>query len=528
MSVSKVQRSKSAVASTVYAVWGTRKAMKAGEVRASALSVVGPRGSHPLAWAMETQERVAGSEQRRNETINVIQSFSPAELDPGVTGDVERAHSAGLALAEKVAPGCDVIVATHTDTAHVHNHILIANHDRDTGYAAPKDAGNAWHVREANDAVMEAYELEVLEQHPVSFSRDERMAKAKGLDIDGSELSLDELTRENWREFARARIEDLVEDDRVVQALVADGESGVESALDVMEDIAPEYHLSFSRKGRGKRKSERSSFAVVDENGDVLRVTGANGKGNARAASAGSRLGADFTMNGLRALLLDLQSKEKTKQNIRELGEFDYGYEFPSGEEEESGDWREYGVGESTGAGVEETSESGGGQPQELGSGVQESDGKRPEPRGSFSFRWGVDQLPDGIPSAEPRADFDDYGVLADQLGQATDELKEYNRGNGGIQRGSEEDRGRDDAGRGGSSPAAGSDSKSETVSGERGGGDRQVGEVVGNSGSGGRGRGRRANESKRRLSREVGRLHREALESDGGQEAGNDYEPEF
>lgn len=527
MSVSKVQRSKSAIASTIYAVWGTRKAMKTGEVRASALSVVGPRGSHPLAWAMETQERVADSAQRRNETINVIQSFSPDELDPGAPGDVERAHSAGLALAEKVAPGCDVIVATHTDTAHVHNHILIANHDRDTGYAAPKDAGNAWHVREVNDAVMESYGLEVLKQHPVSFSRDERVAKAKGLDIDGSGLSLDELTRENWREFARARIEDLVEDGRVVQALVADDESGVESAFDVMEDIAPDYHLSFSRKGRGKRKSERSSFAVVDENGDVLRVTGANGKGNARAASAGSRLGADFTMNGLRALLLNMQSKEKTKQNIRELGEFDYGVEFASGEEE-SGDWREYGAGESSGSGVEETSESGGGQPQELGSGVQESDGKRPEDPGSFSFRWGVEQLPDGIPSREPRADFGELEPLADQLGQATENLAAYNRGNGGIQRGDKTDRGRDDAGRGGRSPVAGDDSEPEGVSGERGGGHRQVSEVAGNSGSGRRGIGRRANESKRQRSREAERLHREASEADGGSEAENDYEPEF
>ena len=156
MSVSKVQRSKSAVASTIYAVWGTRKAMKKGEVRASALSVVGPRGYHPLAWALGVQERVASSAQRRNETINIIQSFSPKELDPDKPRDVERAHSAGLALAEKVAPGCDVLVATHTDTAHVHNHILIANHDRQTGYAAPKGAGKAWHVREVNDAVRES------------------------------------------------------------------------------------------------------------------------------------------------------------------------------------------------------------------------------------------------------------------------------------------------------------------------------------------------------------------------------------
>ena len=518
MSVSKVQRSKSAVASTVYAVWGTRKAMKAGEVRASALSVVGPRGSHPLAWAMETQERVADSAQRRNETINVIQSFSPEELDPGAPGDVERAHSAGLALAEKVAPGCDVIVATHTDTAHVHNHILIANHDRDTGYAAPKDAGNAWHVREANDAVMESYELEVLEQHPVSYSRDERMAEAKGLDIDGSELSLDELTRENWREFARVRIEELVEDDRVVQALDADGEEGINSAFDVMENIAPKYHLSFSRKGRGKRKSERSSFAVVDDNGDVLRVTGANGKGNARAASAGSRLGADFTMNGLRAQLLLMRSEMQAEETIKGLGDFDYGNEYAPGEEE-SGYWREgFGDGESIWAGIDEPSTDG----------VQESEGNRPGTEGALSFRRGVEQLPGGIPSREPRADAGEYSALVDQLGQASADLEAYNRGNGGIRQGDGTDRGRVEEGRGSGVQSAGSDSKSASESPERCDENRRVRDVVGNSARDHRRNGRGAAESKRRRNREVGRLHRESFDSDGGQEAENDYEPEF
>lgn len=522
MSVSKVQRSKSAVASTIYAVWGARKAMKAGEVRASALSVVGPRGYHPLAWALEVQERVAASAQRRNETINIIQSFSPEELDPDKPRDVERAHSAGLALAEKVAPGCDVLVATHTDTAHVHNHILIANHDRQTGYAAPKGAGNAWHVREVNDAVMESYGLEVLEQHEVSYSRDERMAEVRGFDIDGSELSLDELTRENWREFARVRIEELLKDDRVVEALDADGEEGIDSAFGVMEEIAPKYHLSFSRKGRGKRKRERSSFAVVDDNGDVLRVTGANGKGNARAASAGSRLGADFTLNGLRAQLLLMQ----TKENVRGIGEFDYADEYAS--EEESGYWREFGVDESTGSGGEEPSADCGGASPGRGSRVQAAGEKRPEREEALQFRWGVEELPDGIPSREPRADLGGYAVLVDQLGRATEGLKEYNRRNGGIQRGGETDRGRDDEGRGSSGPTAGGDSKSETVSDERGGGYRRVPDVSGNSGPGRPRSKRGANESKRQRSREANRLHREAFDSDGGSEAGNDYEPEF
>ena len=50
-----------------------------------------------------------------------IQSFSPNEkITP------ELVHQIGAELAQKMAPGFQVIVSTHVDKDHLHNHILSA------------------------------------------------------------------------------------------------------------------------------------------------------------------------------------------------------------------------------------------------------------------------------------------------------------------------------------------------------------------------------------------------------------------
>ena len=489
MSVSKVQRSKSAVASAVYAVWGTQAAMKNGRVRASALSVVGPRGGDPMAWAVETREQVGQSRHRLNETVNIIQSFSPDELDPSVVLDVEKAHAAGLALAAEVAPGCDVLVATHTDTAHVHNHIVIANHDRGNGLAAPKHAGNAWRVRVANDEVMESLGLEVLERHPVSYSREERLALTKGREIDGSGLELGELTRENWREFARARIEELMQDSRVVRAVDIDGGAGVEPALDVMAEIAEEYHLSFTRKGRGKRKSERSSFALIDGDGDVLRVPGRDGKGGSKASTAGSRLGADYTMDGLRARLHELH----TQQLINEMRMEDDGDEFKAKQRWQRGTF------EQTGLGYEGFARNGRGA--------------------SERFEWD---------SGGPDRAVADLSNATEQLERANDGLATFNRGDEGVRSGDDSGNGLDEVDGGDRGCAAGGHPAAAREPAELSSGDSQAVGVDGSSADDGAGTRRRAVESERRRRRAVERQRREALESDGSATRDNDFGPEL
>ena len=57
-----------------------------------------------------------------------VQSFSPNEkITP------ELAHKIGLELAQKIAPGFQVIVSTHVDKDHIHNHFIINSVSMKTG-----------------------------------------------------------------------------------------------------------------------------------------------------------------------------------------------------------------------------------------------------------------------------------------------------------------------------------------------------------------------------------------------------------
>ena len=57
-----------------------------------------------------------------------VQSFSPNEnITP------ELAHQIGVELAEKIAPGFQVIVSTHIDKDHIHNHFIINSVSMETG-----------------------------------------------------------------------------------------------------------------------------------------------------------------------------------------------------------------------------------------------------------------------------------------------------------------------------------------------------------------------------------------------------------
>lgn len=498
MSISKVQRSKSAAASVIYAVYGTVQAREAGTIRAAAASVIGPRGDDPMAWAMEVRECVAGSVQRLNETLNVIQSFSPEELDPSNPLDVEKAHAAGLEVASRLAPNCDVVIVTHSDTAHVHNHILVANHDRTNGKAAPKDVSNAWHVREVNDAVMRDFGLKVLPQHAVSYSRQERMALDQGRDIDGSGERVSELTDDTWREFMRARVEDLLNDNRVLDAIDVTGSVGVEPALDVMEDIAEEYHLSFSRK------SERSSLAIVNEDGEVVRVPKRSGSGSVKAASAGSRLGADYTLNAIRAAL-HKKHLERSIQEMQEMRVLNHGTEYTQGKHT-SRDKRSH------------RGDDGGGVSRH---------GSRPEVQEA-----GGDSIGD---TSRRSAAARELSAAAERARRADEHLEAFNSRDKGLpnsdgeRRSSHERDGRDSHGVAGShSEAARGAARPVRSAQEVRGGDRSTASGFEHCPQDGSRAGGRPVELEQRRRREAEHIRREAVESLDPKTAQRDHGPEF
>lgn len=88
-----------------------------------------------------------------------VQSFSPNEnITP------ELAHQIGVELAEKIAPGFQVIVSTHVDKDHIHNHFIINSVSMETGLKWKGNKDNLERVmRPESDKLCQKYGLTIID-----------------------------------------------------------------------------------------------------------------------------------------------------------------------------------------------------------------------------------------------------------------------------------------------------------------------------------------------------------------------------
>ena len=106
--------------------------------------------------------QITGRSQPKKRDIimyRIIQSFKPGEVTP------EEANRIGYELAMKFSGGQhQFVVATHTDKAHIHNHIEInsTNLDCDGKFQNVKDS--AMILRRLNDEICRAHGLSVIEE----------------------------------------------------------------------------------------------------------------------------------------------------------------------------------------------------------------------------------------------------------------------------------------------------------------------------------------------------------------------------
>ena len=107
-----------------------------------------------------------------------VQSFSPSE---SVTA--EQVHEIGLAFAKKAWPGHEVLVTTHTDTAHLHNHFVINSVHYENGKKLRQNPGTLTKLRSLSDGICQQHGLSVLEPYKkdgANISSREYRAAAKG------------------------------------------------------------------------------------------------------------------------------------------------------------------------------------------------------------------------------------------------------------------------------------------------------------------------------------------------------------
>ena len=107
-----------------------------------------------------------------------VQSFSPSE---SVTA--EQVHEIGLAFAKIAWPGHEVLVTTHTDVAHLHNHFVINSVHYENGRKLRQNPGTLTKLRSLSDGICQQHGLSVLEpykKNSANISSREYRAAAKG------------------------------------------------------------------------------------------------------------------------------------------------------------------------------------------------------------------------------------------------------------------------------------------------------------------------------------------------------------
>jgi hypothetical protein len=90
--------------------------------------------------------------------VHMVQSFKPNEVS------VEEAHKVGQELKEKVFSGHQVLLVTHEDKGHIHNHFLANSVNMDTGKKWHQDAKKLYEIRGISDGVCKDHCLSVLKQ----------------------------------------------------------------------------------------------------------------------------------------------------------------------------------------------------------------------------------------------------------------------------------------------------------------------------------------------------------------------------
>lgn len=89
-----------------------------------------------------------------------VQSFSPVEI---ITA--EQVHQIGLEFASKAWEGFEVLVATHTDAGHLHNHFVINSVGYGDGYKLRQNPNTLKTLRELSDRICEKHNLSVLKPY---------------------------------------------------------------------------------------------------------------------------------------------------------------------------------------------------------------------------------------------------------------------------------------------------------------------------------------------------------------------------
>ena len=142
-----------------------------------------PRSSY--LEMMTTKQQFGKTDGRQ--FYHFVQSFS--EIDNLTPQEV---NAIGLEFAQRAFPGYEVVIATHVDTNHLHNHLVVNSVSCENGRKLHQNRDTLLAHRQINDKICAAHGLSVLEQ-PEKHSRKKRMKPGEyqaGLRSDSWKLDL--------------------------------------------------------------------------------------------------------------------------------------------------------------------------------------------------------------------------------------------------------------------------------------------------------------------------------------------------
>ncbi|MHB1438830.1 MAG: relaxase/mobilization nuclease domain-containing protein [Thiobacillus sp.] len=124
---------------------------------------------------------------------HIIQSFKPGEISP------DDAYKIGLELAEKQFKNYEVLIATHKDKEHIHNHLIINSVSFKDGHKIITDKNSLREIKLENDKICLREHLSVIEKPYARnhYSMAEYKLAEKGLPI--------------WKEQLRSAIDEAKE-----------------------------------------------------------------------------------------------------------------------------------------------------------------------------------------------------------------------------------------------------------------------------------------------------------------------------
>jgi len=141
--------------------------------------------------------------------MHFVQSFKPDDpLNPS------QAHQIGLEMAEKRFKGYEVLVATHTDKDHLHNHLIVNSVSFENGAKFQHSKNDLKAIKELSDQICEREGLHVIRE------------KTPGKDLGRNEYQV-ALKGESWKFKTMAAIDQTMErtqnKEEFVKAMEAQG-----------------------------------------------------------------------------------------------------------------------------------------------------------------------------------------------------------------------------------------------------------------------------------------------------------------